>query len=118
MMVTLYGIPNCQTVKKAQTWLAENGIDFLFVNFKKEAPTREQIQQWLKDVPVEILINKKGTTWRKLTDEDKDKAQTEEGAINLMIQNPSVIKRPVLTRTDQPTCVGFSEQDYQNHFQK
>lgn len=68
-MIKLYGIPNCDTVKKARSWLAENGIEFEFVDFKKNAPTAELIDGWLEQAALEILLNKRGMTWRKL---DKD----------------------------------------------
>ena len=63
-MIKLYGIPNCDTVKKARSWLAENGIKFEFVDFKKNAPTADLIDGWLAQAALEILLNKRGTTWR------------------------------------------------------
>ncbi len=111
-MIKLYGIPNCQTVKKAQTWLKEQGIAFEFIDFKKSLPTEILIRTWLKDVPLEILLNKKGTTWRKLTPEEQAKAGTEAGAIELMCAHPSLIKRPVLVAENLPVSVGFSETQY------
>ena len=70
-MTTLYGIPNCDTVKKARTWLAEQQKDFTFHDFKKQGLTEATIEQWLKHVGWETLVNKKGTTWRGLPDERK-----------------------------------------------
>ncbi len=113
-MIKLYGIPNCQTVKKAQIWLKEQNIPFEFIDFKKNPPTKIIIQTWLKDIPLETLLNKKGTTWRKLTPEQQTKAETEAGAVELMCDYPSLIKRPILVADSLPTSVGFNESQYQN----
>lgn len=114
-MIKLYGIPNCDTVKKARSWLAENGIEFEFVDFKKNAPTAELIDGWLEQVALEILLNKRGTTWCKLDKDAQESAATKEGAIALMVENPSIIKRPVLVKEGQ-VQVGFSVDAYQEIF--
>ena len=114
-MIKLYGIPNCDTVKKARSWLAENGIEFEFVDFKKNAPTAELIDGWLEQADLEILLNKRGTTWRKLDKDAQESAITKEGAIALMVENPSIIKRPVLVKEGQ-VHVGFSVEVYQEIF--
>ena len=88
-MIKLYGIPNCDTVKKARSWLAENGIEFEFVDFKKNAPTAELIDGWLNQVALEILLNKRGTTWRKLDKDAQESAVTKEGAIDLRWRIPA-----------------------------
>ena len=80
-MIKLYGIPNCDTVKKARSWLAENGIEFEFVDFKKNSPTADLIDGWLNQADLEILLNKRGTTWRKLDKDAQESAATKEGAI-------------------------------------
>ncbi|MBP6115585.1 MAG: arsenate reductase [Neisseriaceae bacterium] len=116
-MTTLYGIPNCSTVKKARTWLDAQSILYTFVDFKKQAPTAELIQSWLQDVPLTTLINKRGTTWRKLSPEEQASAEHADAAIALMITNPSIIKRPVLVHAEH-TQVGFSEDAYADTFQK
>ncbi len=82
-MIKLYGIPNCDTVKKARSWLTENGIKFEFVDFKKNAPTADLIDGWLNQAALEILLNKRGTTWRKLDKDAQESATTKEGAIAL-----------------------------------
>lgn len=115
-MIHLYGIPNCATVKKARTWLSENGIAHEFHDFKKTAPTREFVSGCLKKVALETLLNKRGTTWRNLSPEQQAQAQTQDGAIALMYAHPSVIKRPILLH-DDAVFVGFSETMYQNIFQ-
>ncbi|WP_137173489.1 ArsC family reductase [Massilia sp. HP4] len=115
MTTTLYGIPNCDTVKKARTWLADNGHDFSFHDFKKQGLSRELVQGWLKDVDWETLVNRKGMTWRNLSDERKAQITNADSAIDLMLENPSVIKRPVLSGVG-PVSVGFSSDAYAEKF--
>lgn len=115
MTVLLYGIPNCDTVKKARTWLDANGVDFTFHDFKKQGVDEKMLRAWLKQVPLATLLNKKGTTYRALSDADKAKAESEAGAIALMQASPSLIKRPVLDR-DGKVSVGFSADNYASLF--
>jgi arsenate reductase len=115
MTINLYGIPNCDTVKKARTWLSNNGTDFVFHDFKKDGITRELIAGWLRDVPWDGLVNRKGTTWRNLPDERKTSIVDAASATELMLESPSVIKRPVLV--NKKTTVGFSADLYQQIFQ-
>lgn len=117
MQTLLYGIPNCQTVKKARVWLEEQNIPFEFINFKTQIPTEALIQLWLKSVPLEKLLNRQGTTWRKLDANIQNEASTTEGAIKLMIANPSLIKRPVLVYKNQ-THLSFTPENYQSIFGK
>ncbi|MDQ7970667.1 MAG: ArsC family reductase [Oxalicibacterium faecigallinarum] len=117
MTITLYGIPNCDTVKKARTWLEDNGIDYTFHDFKKNGIDAALIKSWLKDVPRDTLINRKGTTWRKVSDEQKAAADQDAGAVALMLESPSVIKRPVLSGAGK-ISVGFSADAYQQIFKK
>lgn len=114
-MIKLYGIPNCATVKKARLWLDEHHVAFEFVDFKKNAPTVEQIDAWLAQVGVEVLLNKRGTTWRKLDDATKNEAASPSGAVRVMAEYPSAIKRPVLEK-DGSVYVGFSEEEYARIF--
>ncbi len=113
----LYGIPNCDTVKKARTWLTEHHYDFQFHDFKKAGLDRATIESWLQRVEWEVLINRKGTTWRGLDEARKASIIDVEHAILLMLENPSIIKRPVLV-TAMQTCVGFSDDTYQQIFKK
>jgi arsenate reductase len=117
MSITLYGIPNCDTVKKARTWLDANGTEFTFHDFKKNGITRELIETWLRDVPWDVLVNRKGTTWRNLSDEQKAAVTDAQGATELMLASPSVIKRPVLIGAGK-TSVGFSADMYEQIFRK
>ncbi len=105
-MITLYGIPNCDTVKKARTWLDANGHAYTFHDFKKAGLDAATVARWLKQVPWETLVNKKGTTWRGLPDEQKAAVIDAASATELMLQNTSVIKRPVLC-ANQQVLVGF-----------
>lgn len=116
-MTTLYGIPNCGTVKKARLWLDEHQQAYAFGNFKTDPPTAEQLQHWLAAVGAERLINRKGTTWRGLSEADKAAADTQAGAIALMQTQPSMIKRPVLVHQDRIE-VGFSPEQYQAVFSR
>lgn len=114
-MTTLYGIPNCDTVKKARAWLAENNIAYDFVDFKKTPPDAALIESWLKDIPIETLLNKRGTTWRKLSSEQQAAAECTQGAIAVMIAHPSLIKRPILQHRNQHSA-GFQADNYAKIF--
>jgi arsenate reductase len=111
MKMILYGIPNCDTVKKARTWLSEQGHAFDFHDFKKQGLTRELVALWLDQVDWEVLVNRKGTTWRKLTDERRAQVVDKASALELMLENPSVIKRPVLDNGGH-FAVGFAPDQY------
>jgi len=95
-MIILYGIPNCDTVKKARTWLDENGVEYQFHDFKKQGVPPEQLKRWAQAAGWEVLLNRKGTTWRKLDEAAQAGAKDSAGAQALMLANPSVIKRPVV----------------------
>jgi arsenate reductase (glutaredoxin) len=121
MTTTLYGIPNCDTVKKARTWLDQNGVPYEFHDFKKAGVNRELLVSWLRDVPRDVLVNRKGTTWRALSDERKSAIVDDEHAIALMLESPAIIKRPVLVTgklTGTNTHVGFSAETYQQILKK
>jgi arsenate reductase len=115
MTTTLYGIPNCDTVKKARTWLADNGHDFDFHDFKKQGLDRATVAGWLEQLDWETLVNRKGTTWRKLSDERRAAIVDSASALELMLENPSVVKRPVLAGAG-PLAVGFSSDQYAAKF--
>ena len=115
-MITLYGIPNCDTVKKARTWLEANGHAFTFHDFKKAGLDQATVNTWLKQVPWETLVNKKGTTWRGLPDTTKVAIVDAASATQLMLENTSVIKRPVLCTNNQ-VLVGFDPAQYEKTLQ-
>lgn len=112
----VYGIPNCDTVKKARTWLEARGVPFDFHDFKKAGLSASLVKAWLADVPLEALVNRRGTTWRGLPDEAKAAAETEAGAIALMVEKPSVVKRPVLVVDGRVKSLGFSAEQYETLF--
>jgi Spx/MgsR family transcriptional regulator len=110
-MTTLYGIPNCDTVKKARTWLGDQGLDFTFHDFKKQGVPLPELDHWLKMVGWETLVNRKGTTWRKLDDATRAAVIDAPSARVLMLANPSVIKRPVVQwPARSQVTVGFSPE--------
>ena len=111
----LYGIPNCDTVKKASTWLKEHSIDFEMHDYKKLGITKQKLKEWSKQVGVEKLLNKKSSTWRALTPEQQSAITTQTAAINLMAEKPSIIKRPVI-ETGGKLVVGFDEGEYEKVF--
>lgn len=117
MAVTLYGIPNCDTVKKARTWLDQNGIAYTFHDFKKAGLTPAHVDGWLKQVEWDVLVNRKGTTWRALSDERKAAVNDAASAAALMLESTSVIKRPVLD-CNGTTHIGFSDANYRQIFNK
>ena len=102
---TIYGIPNCDSVKKVCAWMKENDHPFLFHNYKTSSIDKKVLKQWCKEVGWEKLLNKKGTTWKKIAPDYEGKVLNENAAINIMIENPSVIKRPVVV-TQKGISVG------------
>ena len=117
MTITLYGIPNCGTVKKARNWLDAQGIEHAFHDFKKNGLGDDKVNFWLNSVDWELLVNRKGTTWRGLTEERKGRVIDARSAAALMLESPSVVKRPVL-EVNGAIHVGFSEPIYQQIFKK
>jgi Spx/MgsR family transcriptional regulator len=109
--MTVYGIPNCDTVKKSLDWLKKNKIDYEFHDYKKSGITKAKLEAWSKKVGWEVLVNKKGTTWRKLTPEEQEKVTTQSAAIKVMMENNSIIKRPVV-EAGEKLLVGFNETDF------
>lgn len=96
MNIILYGINNCDSVKKARQWLAAQAIEHQFIDFKKQAPNENLIRQWLKQIELAQVLNKRSSTWRGLSIEEQAQAETTSGAIALMMQYPNLIKRPLL----------------------
>lgn len=113
-MITLYGIPNCDTMKKARSWLDENGIAYKFHDFKKAGLDKDLLLAWIKAVGWETLLNRRGMMWRKLDEETKSNID-EASAVRVMLDNPSIIKRPVLD-TSKAIHVGFDTEDYKSIF--
>ena len=110
-MIYLYGISNCNSVKKARAWLDAQQVAYWFVDFKKTPPAKEQISLWIKALSCDILINRKGTKWRSLSDEEKRQADTDP--ISLIATHPTLIKRPLIEWADGKMSVGFDENLFQ-----
>jgi Spx/MgsR family transcriptional regulator len=111
-MLTIYGIKNCDTMKKAFALLDQQGLSYRFFDYKKQAPSAELLQSWIDQLGLDTVLNQRGTTWRKLTDAQKAQADTVEGAIRLMIAQPSMIKRPILQGANVLIC-GLDAARYQ-----
>jgi arsenate reductase (glutaredoxin) len=109
---TVFGIPNCDTVKKARTWLQEHGVDFHFHDFKKQGVPAAEMDQWLSAVGWEKLLNRKGTTWRQLDEATRAAVVDSASARALMLSHASVIKRPVVQWTSGVVTVGFDPADW------
>ena len=111
-MTTLYGIPNCDTVKKARVWLADNGVNATFHDFKKQGVPADLLPGWIAAVGWETLVNRKGTMWRKLDPAAQAAVVDAASATALMLEIPSVIKRPVVVWADGAVTVGFSPEAF------
>ena len=109
--ITIYGIKNCDTMKKARTWLDSRGVEYKFHDYKTAGIERAKLEGWAKKVGWETLLNRAGTTFKKLPDKDKD-GVTEKKAIGLMLAQPSMIKRPVLELGGGKLLVGFKPEIY------
>ena len=110
MAVTIYGIKNCDTMKKARTWLDDRGVAYEFHDYKTGGIDRARLESWCRDVGWERLLNRSGTTFRKLPDPDRAELDHNK-AVRLMLAQPSMIKRPVL-EIDGQTLVGFDPKTY------
>ena len=114
MSVTIYGIKNCDTMKKARAWLDKHGVDYAFHDYKAAGIERTQLEQWAKKVGWETLLNRAGTTFKKLPDKEKG-GITQAKALTLMLTQPSMIKRPVLD-IGGTLLVGFQPEQYAKLF--
>jgi len=112
--VKIYGIRNCDTMKKARAWLDGHGVTYSFHDYKTEGIDRSRIEGWIKKVGWQVLLNRAGTTFRKLPEKDRD-GVTEKKAVSLMLTQPSIIKRPVLDIGGK-LIVGFQPEVYAEAF--
>jgi arsenate reductase (glutaredoxin) len=110
-MIKVYGIPNCNTVKKAIDWLNQNKLSYEFHDYKKKGVTKDKLQEWSKHFGWENILNKKGTTWAKLTDEQKEEINSEKKVIDYLTENTSAIRRPIIEASGQ-YLIRFDEQQY------
>jgi len=112
-MLNLFGIPNCDTMKKARKWLADHSLDYEFHDYKKLGVDADMLDDWMNQVGWEVLLNRRGMMWRKLDDKTRDNIDADS-ARKIMLETPSIIKRPVLVLENGKLLVGFKETDYQN----
>lgn len=110
-MLTLYGIKNCDTVKKARRCLEENDIEYQFHDFRQDGLDKKQLNEWLQKLGWEAMVNKRSTTWRNLSDKEKD-ISTNSQAAKLLLANPTLIKRPIAEK-NKTLLVGFNEAEFQ-----
>jgi Spx/MgsR family transcriptional regulator len=113
--INLYGISNCDTVKKARAWLTAHGLDHQFHDFKKHGVPEERVDIWLQSVGWQTLVNSRGTTWRKLDETLRVAVVDAQTARTLALAQPSVIKRPVVEWSDASVTVGFDETAWSAH---
>lgn len=108
----VYGIPNCNTVKKARVWLDENGFNPEFHDFKKKGITAEKLNEWCDIFGWETILNKKGTTWKNLSPEVQGSVKDQKTAVAVLLQNNSAIKRPVVEVDGRPVLISFNDERY------
>ena len=113
-MTTIYGIPNCDTMKKARRWLADNGVEYRFHDFKRAGLDESKLDEWIEKAGWEVLLNRRGMMWRKVPEAVRASID-EASAKALMLETPTIIKRPVL-ELDGQVEVGFSEEKYAGLF--
>ncbi|HET6787630.1 MAG TPA: ArsC family reductase [Aquabacterium sp.] len=112
-MLIVYGIPNCNTVKKARTWLDEQALAYTFHDYKKQGVPADRLQAWIDQVGWDVLVNRQGTTWRQLDEATKAGVVDAASAKALMLDKASVIKRPVIEQAGRVLCVGFDDKKAQ-----
>ena len=114
-MITVFGIKNCDTIKKATAWLEQNNIAYTFRDVRQQPVDVDTVLAWLQQVPAEKLVNKRSTTWRQLTDEQRQ-LNSDDAVAQLIVDNPTLFKRP-LVEDSQGIHVGFKVADWQNRYQ-
>ncbi|CUB04950.1 ArsC family reductase [Marinomonas fungiae] len=115
-MTTIYGIKNCDTMKKAFRWLEENNVEYAFHDYRKDGLERDLLASWIEQLGWEAVVNKRGTTWRKLEPEIQA-AMNNETAVEVLLEQPAMIKRPLLDH-QQSLTLGFKPEQYQAIFQQ
>jgi arsenate reductase (glutaredoxin) len=112
--ITVYGIPNCQSVKKSRTWLEEHDLEYVFHDFKKSGVPAKNLKSWVKHFGWESVLNRKGTTWRTLSEDDQAQITNATEAIQAMMTYPSLIKRPVIEFTDDQMTLGVNPEAWRS----
>jgi len=111
MTIHLYGIPNCDTVKKARAWLDARGLGYTFHDYKKEGADPDRLAAWIASAGLDVVVNRKGTTFRKLDEAAQAAAADSHTAVALLVQHPSIIKRPIVEHSGG-VLVGFREDEW------
>lgn len=118
-MLTLYGIPNCDTIKKARTWLDKNKVAYQFYDYRKDGISPEKVASWFSEFPWDKVLNKASTTWKELSDEEKAQVTDAQSAAKLLSANPTAIKRPVIEdENGKALTLGYNEKIYQETYLK
>ena len=112
-MLTMYGIKNCDTIKKARRWLEAHQIEYRFHDYRADGLERAQLDTFIAELGWQALLNTRGTTWRKLDESLRNSIDNADAAAALMLEMPAIIKRPLLCAPGQPMLLGFSESSYQ-----
>jgi arsenate reductase (glutaredoxin) len=113
--IILYGIPNCDATKKAIVWLKKNKINFVFHDYKQSSISKEKLTEWDAKTGWENFFNKRSTTWRELSKVEQDKVTNISSAIKIMVENTSIIKRPIIEQKND-LIIGFDEKEYKKSF--
>ena len=111
-MYQVYGISNCDTVKKALTWLKDHQIAYEFNDYKKKGITPQKLKAWSKQLGWEVLVNRKGTSWKNIDAATQSKITNEKAAIALLVENTSMIKRPLIEKGVNVVVLGFEDEKY------
>ena len=112
----LYGIKNCDTVKKARRWLDEQQMAYRFHDYRADGLDADMLQRFIAELGWEALLNTRGTTWRKLDETRRESIQNAASAAELMLEMPAIIKRPLLCAPGKPMLLGFKETSYERYF--
>ncbi|AEE48548.1 ArsC family reductase [Haliscomenobacter hydrossis] len=112
-MLTIYGIPNCDTVKKARTWLENHGINYTFHDYKLEGLSPEKLAQWLQQRAWTEVLNARSTTWRELPQATKDTVIDADSAATVLLENLSMIKRPLVEQDGKVLLIGFDQKQWE-----
>ena len=114
--MTVFGIKNCNTVKRALEWLGSHNVAYDFHDYKTKGITASKLAEWSRQVGWEALVNRKGTTWRQLDESQKERVTNQDAAIRLMTEKTSVIRRPLIEEDGKVVAVGFDEREYDRIF--
>ncbi len=114
-MITMYGIKNCDTIKKARRWLDDHQIEYRFHDYRADGLDRALLDTFIDELGWEALLNTRGTTWRKLDESVRASIKNADAAATLMLEMPAIIKRPLLCAPGQPMLLGFSDSSYQTY---